>query len=70
MTHVLMTPVMHTIMTMRNVAVDADDTMTILHAIMTVATVILSRAQVIMREGMDVNPGIMINVMMISCIEL
>jgi len=70
MTHVLMIPVMHAITTMRNVAADADDTMTVLHAITIVATVMLSGAHVITREGMDVNPGIMIAAMMISGIEL
>ena len=69
MTHVLMIPVMHAIMTMRIVVADADDTMTVLHVIMTVDIVILSGAHAITTEGMDVNLGIMIAAMMISGIE-
>jgi hypothetical protein len=73
MTHVLMIRVMRAISTMRIVAADADDTMTVLHVIMTVvvATVILTGAHVITtEEGMDVNLGIMIAAMTISGIEL
>jgi len=71
MTHVLMIPVMRAITTMRNVAADADDTMTVLHVITTVATVILTGAHAITtEEGMDVNLGSMIAATMISGIEL
>lgn len=69
MTHVLMIPVMHAISSMRIVAADADDTMNVLHAIMTVVTVILTGAHVITTEGMDVNLVIMTAAMMISGIE-
>jgi hypothetical protein len=55
---------------MRIVVADVDDTMSVLHVIMTVATVILTGAHAIMTEGMDVNLGIMIAAMMISGIEL
>lgn len=70
MTHVLTIPVMRAITTMRIVAADADDTMTVLHVIWTVATVILTAAHAITTEGMDVNLGIMIAAMMISGTEL
>lgn len=70
MTHVLTIPVMRAITTMRIVAADADDTMTVLRVIMTVATVILTAPHATMIEGMDVNLGIMIAAMMISGIEL
>lgn len=70
MTHVLTIPVMRAITTMRNVAVDGDDTMTVPHVIMTVATAILTAAHAIMTEGMDVNLGIMIVAMMRNGIEL
>ena len=70
MTHVLMIPVMHATTTMRNVAADAVDTMTVLHVILTVVTVILTEAHAIMTEGMDANLGIMIAAMMIGGIEL
>jgi hypothetical protein len=74
MTHVLTIPVMRAISTMRIVAADADDTMTVLHVITTVATVILTGARAMaranMREGMDVNLGIMIAAMTKSVIEL
>jgi len=56
---------------MRIVAADVrDDTKTVLHVILTVATVILTGPRVITTEGMDVNLGIMIAAMMISGIEL
>jgi hypothetical protein len=55
---------------MRIVAADADDTMTVLHVIWTVATAILTGAHAITTEGMDVNLGSMIAATMISGIEL
>jgi hypothetical protein len=70
MTRVLTILDMRAITTMRIVAADADDTMTVLHVIMTVATVILTAAHATTTEGMDVNPGIMTAAMMISGIEL
>ena len=71
MTHVLTIPVMRAITTMRIVAADADDTKTVLHVNLTVATVNLTGARVITTGGgMDVNLGIMIAAMMTSGIEL
>jgi hypothetical protein len=55
---------------MRIVAADADDTKTVLHVNLTVATVNLTGARVITTGGMDVNLGIMIAAMMTSGIEL
>ncbi len=80
MTHVLMTPVMRAISTMRIVAVavavaaavvvvaGADDTMTA-HVIMSVGTATMTGAHAIMTEGMDANHGNTIAAMMIGDIE-